>query len=797
MFMNELRTAIRRLARAPGFSLAVVAFLGSALAVLLAIAAAVYGLWMRPLVFAEADRLVEVRGYSRAMSFSLGLSAPLIAELRETYPALEAYGPWERRRVEDGLVPASISAGALDALGGAARLGRRFDAAAPEADQDSVLISEALWDSRYARDPAVLGRLLEYGGRERRIVGVMPAAFRFPDAKTNVWLPLILTPADTAPANAQVFGGLQVVARLAPGGSAAAFDAALEARYGKDERIAGIREHMKLAFEAEPLRDALAGPKRGLVGLLAAAVAIVLLTTLANLANLWLGRALARERELALATALGATAARAGASVLAEVVVLTLAATLAGIALAPLVLTALAAGGVLDESSALVVRIDAATIALAVVLASALSIALALPPSWLVRRAAGLEALRQGPRVLADRPALARARRALIAVQIGAAFALLGASGLLLRSLQTMLAEDAGFSRAGTLLASIEPRVASEHAYGTPATPAELAAVRGLYERLRANRALVTSFANAAPFSGSEAVSTFRAPGAVAGEESAAKDRSVGPGYFDALGIPIVAGRGFSTPAAANEIVVDEVFARRYLTAGDPVGQSVSFSAGEGEPFVASRVVGVARTVKHGALDERDDQGTFYSQLEAPQGAGVELVIRADLPIDDVRALVEREAAAAGLRVARVATIDALIWRTLRERTALRGMIGGFALFGTALAALGLYAVLAFATRRRTAEYGLKLALGANGPRLVREVLRDALAIALPGVVLGALGGVLAVRALSSWLYGVTAADPLTWVAVAVATVALVLAASALPARRASRVSPMLALRQD
>ena len=665
----------------------------------------------------------------------------------------------------------------------------------PEGDADSVLISDSLWASRYARDPGAIGRKLQYAGRERTIVGVMPEDFRFPRG-TNVWLPLVLTPEDTAPRNAQVFGGMQVVVRLKPAGSVAALDAALTNRYAKDERIAGIREHMKLAFEAKPLREALAGSKAEVVGLLAAAVAIVLLTTLANLANLWLGRALARQRELALATALGATATRAGASVFAEVLLLSLAAGAVGLLLAPFALAAMRSAGVIEAGSALVVEIDAPMVAFALVVAFAVSLALALPAWWLVRRVSGMDALRQGPTVVSDRPAVARARRALIAVQIAASVALLGSGGLLLRSLQAMVAEDTGFAREGTLLASVEPRVAPERAYGIPATAAEIEAVRAFHDRVRAHPGFVASFANAAPFSGSEAVATFLPPGKSLGEESAAKSRSVGADYFRALGIPIVAGRDIDAANASGEIVVDEVFATRYL-AGEPLGQQIGFQDGPDDPLERATVVGVARTVKHAAMTERDEQGTYYVLQERPSDASIELVARTSLPLADARALIEREAAAAGLRVSRIATIDALIWRTLRERTALLGLIGGFALFGTALATLGLYAVLAFATRRRTAEYGLKLALGADTPRLAREVLRDALRIVLPGFLLGGAAGVLAVRAIAERLYGVGAADPATWAAVAGTILVLVLLAASLPARRAARTNPIHALRNE
>lgn len=795
--LRELPAAARRLLRARGFSLTVLGFLGGAVAALLAIGATAYGLWLRPLPYPDADRLVDIRGYSRAMRFSLGLSAPLIAELPETYRDIAAYGPWQRRRVEDGVTPTALGPGAMQALGAHAALGRTFDAAHPEADADSALISDALWAQRFARDPGVIGKTIAYAGRERRIVGVMPGTFRFPDAAANLWLPLLLTPEDTASDKAQVFGGVQVIARLTPDGSAAALDAALQARYNADERIAQLREHMQLAFEATPLRDALAGDRDELIGLLAAAVAIVLLTTLANLANLWLSRALSRQRELALASALGASPARAAASVFAEVVVLTLAGCAMGLVFAPVALGALRWAGVLDADSAIVVDVDAATAMLAVLVAFAVSAALALPAWWLVRRVSGAEALRQGPTVVADRPAVARARRALVAVQIALALALLGAGGLLLRSLQATIAQDAGFSREGTLLASVEPRIAQDALYFRDTTEAEVAAAQAFYARMREQPGMQVAFANAAPFSGSESVSTFIAPGKTADQQDAAKVRRVSAGYFQVLGIPLVAGRDIDPDAAGDEVVVDEVFAKHYLVPGDPLGQQIGFQGDEGEPDERATVVGVARSVKHAALEERDEQGTFYLPQQRPEGATVAIAVRTSLPLAAVRAVVEREAHAAGLRVSSIATIDALVWNSLRQRTALLGMIGAFALFGTALSMLGLYAALAFATRRRTAEFGLKLALGAPARRLAGDVVRDAWRIALPGFVLGVPTAALALRAIEPRLFGVTALDPATWLVVVLAVGLLVLCAAALPARRAASVDPMRTLRQD
>ena len=796
--LNELPTALRRLSRAPGFSLAVVSFLALAIAALLAMAAVGYGLLWRPFGIPDDDRVVAIDGWSKAMGFSLGISAPLVPELTGVYDGIQSHGVWDWRQSDGDVDIAALSSGALATLGVRPQLGRWL-AAEDAATDDAVLISDAFWRSHFGGASDVLGRKLELHDREYRVVGVMPASFHFPDLRPDVWVPRELTPADLSPDNAGSFSGLQVVARLAPGADMAALQQALRQRYDSDERIKWLVEHMQMQFRAVSLRESLGEDRRDAVALLAAAAALVVLTTLANLANLWLGRGLQRQRELAIATALGASAKRTGASVLSEVLVLTMAASALGLVLAPAVVAGLRLAGVLDERSPLVVAIDAPIAALAVLAALVIALLLAAPVYWLIRRVTGFSALRQGQGMVSERPGVARLRHGLIAVQVAVSVALLGAGGLMLRSLDALRTEGAGFASDGLLLGTARaPRVGGQTSGRGAPDPADVAKMQALYRALQADTALRVSFANAPPFSGSESVGTVRIEALGDQAEQAAKYRQVGPGYFSTLGVPLREGREMTAADATGEkvVVVDERFAARWFAGREALGQSIGIPNGENE-FVPARIVGIAGAVKQATLDEKDMDGTFFLPLAEPQAPSVDFLVRTALPLADVKALLERNATAEGLDVARVASVDALVQATLRERISLLGMVGGFALFGTALASLGLYAVLAFATRRRAAEFGLKLALGAQGTRIARDVVRDAWRIVLPGFVLAIPAAYGAVRAIEARLYGVHALDPVTWAIVLAAVAILVLASALLPARRAASVDPMRTLRHD
>lgn len=800
---NEVPTAVRRLSRAPGFSLAVFSFLSLAIAALLAMATIAYGLLWRPFGIPDDARVVALDGYSKQMGSSVGVSGPLAAELAKEFPALAVSGIWQRQAEDRGMRPTGVSAGALAALGVRPLLGRWFEPGDASSD-DVVLIGERLWRSEFGGAQDVVGRTFRVKDKDLRIVGVMPAGFRFPDADTTVWLPLELGPDDVKPEDIQSFSGIQFVARLAPGVAVADVVDAVPQRYATDERLKGMREFMGLEIVAKPLRDQLAGDRRDVAALLAAAALLLVLTTLANLANLWLGRALSRQRELGIAAALGASERRIGAGVFAEVLLLTLAASAGGLALAPAVIGALRVVGVLDPASPLLLAVDARVTVVAIALAVLLAVVLAAPSWWLARRLGSMESLRQGAHLVAERPGVARMRLALIALQVAVAIALLGGGGLLLRSLGALVAEGAGFDADGLVLLQASSPLSNDPRRWTATDLAKgKATMRALQLRLEQLPDVRVSFANAPPFSGSQAVSTFKLSLADAAAENNAKTRSVGPGYFATLGLPVSQGRAFDAEeqrGAVRAVVVDERFAAKWFPGASAVGREIgvrSHVPGGYQGYRGARIVGVVANVKQARLDDRDEDGTIYEPAEAPDQVGVRFVLRSALPLADLRRLLEREGRAAGATIDRVATIDSMVWATLEERTSLLKLVGAFALAGVALCALGLYAVLAFAARRRTAEFGLKSALGAPARLIARDVLRQALALVLPGIALGAVAAFAVVRAVQSRLYGVSGADVVTWSGVAALVLLVVLAAAAGPARRAASVDPMRTLRQD
>lgn len=447
----DLARATRRLARAPGFFALIVMLLAPALAAMLAVGSAAYALLLRPLPYADGEQLVQVRGFMDSIGFAVGLSVPLADDL----PAIDGVvssGRFSGTRPVSGVPTATkADAGLFKTLGVAPLLGRTIT----DDDKDAVaVISETLWRSRFGANDDVLARTIDVRGVPHRIVGVMPAAFRFPGADTSLWIPLLTTPAEHAPEQAGNFTGLGVIARLKPGLSAEAFQSTMQARFKADTRVAQVLDMMKLRFEVLTLRAVHGAASVPVVKQLMAAMLVVLLITAANLANLWLLRAIARRRELGIATALGASARRAATSMALEIIVATAISALLGLALAPLAMRAMAALDLFEPAGSIDIGVDGFAVGLALAIVAALASLLALVP-WSVARGAAKDGLQRTVGLSSERPRQARTRHALVALQIAAAIALLGGSGLLLRSLAALASQDLGFSRRDLLVANL------------------------------------------------------------------------------------------------------------------------------------------------------------------------------------------------------------------------------------------------------------------------------------------------------------------------------------------------------
>lgn len=394
-------SVFRQLVRAPGFALTTTLFLGVSVAALLALTTTAWTLLAKPLPYPEGDRLVVVQGFSSKMRFDLGFAAPMLAPLAgfDEVESVGLYRSGSEMETAGGarLQTTAISASLLRMLGVVPLIGRL---PADEEVDGGVLISEWFWQNQLNRDPDVLSRVLELPGYRLRVIGVLPDTFSFPRADIDIWQPLVLSAAERAPDRITAWTGLQVLARLKAGVSASAFAAMIERRWGALPELAPMREFMGLQMRVVALRARLAQGNSALLGQLTLATALVLLTLTANLANLWLGRTVARQRELAIRGAMGASGWRMAAPVLVEIALLTFAGVMLGLVLVPLGLDVLQAMGVFDDNAPLSIQLDVVTAGVALLIATLLIALLSFGPLWMIRRGFGSGDLGAGPRTL-------------------------------------------------------------------------------------------------------------------------------------------------------------------------------------------------------------------------------------------------------------------------------------------------------------------------------------------------------------------------------------------------------------
>lgn len=544
---------------------------------------------------------------------------------------------------------------------------------------------------------------------------------------------------------------------------------------------------MRLEFNASGLRKAWTAEQRQPLTIIGLASLLVFAAALFNVAGLWLTRLLARTREHAIQAALGAGGLRRLARTGFEF--LLIGATGSGLALA---LTAPALGwledvGVLDPDQPLGIQTGPATLVSTLLVLLAASLPVLASAAWQQRRERRelLTALAGGSRTGGTG---ARARRVLIVAQVALAMSILCAMGLLLRSWHALLTEDLGFEPRNLLVARIEAGRTENPRAMDPVVGAALEATRGI------PGVREVAYTNVAPFAGSESVSTIQEPGRADGRETTVRTRDVGERYFEAVGIPILRGRSFEP--GVTGVVVDQYFADRYFPEG-AVGEYLRLAAGP-EDLRDAEIIGVAGTAKYRTPDEQPNQGTLY-ELEAGPRAAVTAVISTTVPpaglAGDVRAVLEDALGAA--RTGDVVTMENLVRRTVRDREPQLMLLAIFAAEVVALAGIGLFSLLAYSVRARTAEFGVRQAVGAKPADIRRHVLGDAMRLLVPGLLAGMAGGWMAGKLVASRLYEVSPIDPLTWAATGLLLSLVVLTAGLWPAGRAARIQPTEALRHE
>ncbi|HSZ16927.1 MAG TPA: ABC transporter permease [Terracidiphilus sp.] len=808
--LQDVRFALRQMRKAPGFTITAVLTLSLGIGANAVIYTLVDSILLRPLPFARQDRLMRITG-TTAPVFPKGWIRAL-GENSKAFSSLAGYGADAESNVSENDVPnrvfgSSVTVNALETLGIHPALGDFFKADDAIAGQDhDVVLSYSYWRQHYAGAPDALGRTIRIDGVSRRIIGVLPAGVHFPYADTQFLIPVSYRRAD--PMDPWTVLDLQFFGRLAEGVSPAQAQAELRQLHGVLLPLFPWRMPDVWASDMTvvPLLEAQTGAMRPRLLLLFGAVGLILLIACANVANLMLARATAREREIAIRGALGASGRRLIQQLLSESVVLGVAAGVVGLAAAFASLRIFI--GLLPEDTP---RIQDVSLHVGDVLftlgASLLaSLLFGLIPSMKMASLNLLAALRVGSRGVMGKGAGFRVSMVLVRAQIGLSVMVITAAGLMLHSLYQLSQVDPGFRTMGTVTAEVALDAAACKEKGR---------CQSFYATLLNNAQSVSGVEGVAltdslPLSGRENNYVYDAEGFPRDARqgaSLATGRTVSPGYFDVLGLHLVRGRLLTAEdasGASRAAVINERMAQRLWPNRDPIGKHLLDVNDAPAPAVwdvskASVVVGVVRNAREGSLE-----GGFNDEVYLPMTPGRESPVMYVL----LRSHTTPSETAAGLRrvvasidslvpVTRVRSMDEVVATSVAAPRALAVLLLGFGGLAVVIGAVGVYSLIAYIVSWRTQEIGLRLALGAQRWQILLAVIRQSLLLAGGGCAAGLLGALALGRTLRSFLFEVSALDPITFCAVAALMGFVALAAAWIPARRAAAVDPMVALRGD
>ncbi|MGB0513834.1 MAG: ABC transporter permease, partial [Wenzhouxiangellaceae bacterium] len=654
-----------------------------------------------------------------------------------------------------------------------------------------ALIGESPARERFGSVEEAVGARLETKLGRMRIVGVVPDAFAMPRQGVRIWLPMELGPDRLGPDVIAAFGDLVIVARMRDDETPDSMLQRLETRFGGDSRLDAIIQMLEADYRIRPLRDLWADGERRVLMILGAAVALVLIASVLNVAGLWMARWFGRSHELAVQTALGGERRLFLFSAAVEYLVLALPAALLAIPLAIGGIKFMYHLDLLDDSGPLTVApgMITALIALLVVVVASLPVLLTL--IWQMRGTASAAARFLASGGVARSAHGAGLRQLMIVAQIGIAFSLLLVLMLLFSSWKNLLEQDVGVDRDRLMAMHVMP--------GDTGPSGADARVAALTEQLAALPGVESvSWSNSVPFGHLEMISSISLTDN-GGDEVPTRPRQAGPDFFEVAGIELLRGRVFGPEDATDQVqsvVVDQLFVDQYM-GGEALGKSFGLGSGPGR-YTPVRIVGVVEPVRHNTPDEQGRTPTVYSYLHEPL-AQIQLLLRTSL---DPESLVEsvRTTAVDALgqeRVGFVASLERLVRETVNDREPQLLLLGVFSGLALLLVFYGLYALQSYQVATRTAEFGLRKAMGASGRHVLVQVIGRALMLLAPGLALGVGGGWLGARLVADRLYAVSAFDPLLWVGVALAIGVVIVIATLAPARRALRIEPIDALRHE
>jgi putative ABC transport system permease protein len=808
VLIQDLHFAIRQMVKKPGFTAVVVLTMALGIGANAAIFSVLDAVLLRPLPYSNPDRLIKV--WTRftgigAPNDQNWVSAPEFRDfqqLNNSFSELAAIGSGSINLGVKGspqrVVGASVSPSMFFMLGAQPLLGRTFlpEEAQPGRDHE-VVLSYGLWRRVFGGNPKVIGSTIDIDGVPMSVVGVMPEGFAYPD-EAEIWGPLAFSPDDLSE-NSRGGHGLEVLGRMKPGLSLAQVQSDMD-RVGKTM----IEQHGSYPYKKfnfgiilHPLLEETVGDVKPSLMVLMAAVGLVLLIACANVANLLLVRSTERQQEMETRMALGASGARLVRQLLTESVVLAFAGGLVGVAITPWILRGLVAIAAKSLPRAVHTTVDGRALILTAVISLATGILFGLAPALHAGRKRKFEGLKGGRSTEGKRPK--RLRSALVICETAFSLLLIAGAGLLLRSFAEILKVDPGFRPNGVLTMRI---ALPDAIYSKPEQ------VRAFYseliERVKRLPGVETAGAvSALPLSGQGGSGTTTIDTQSVRLEDAtpeADQRVATPDYFKAMGISLVRGRTFETrdsDTAAPVAIIDESLADTYWPNQDPIGKRLH-SGGRGSKAPWATVVGVVRHVHNRTLEARSRVEVYWPENQRPSGAMTLVVQAVGNPMNLVPTI-QREVSAIDpdLPVYKVSTMTEVMGDSLERRRLALILLAVFAGLALLLASIGIYGVTSYGVAQRHVEIGLRMALGADRGQVLGMLLRSGLATIAIGLGVGLALALVLTRLMGGLLFSVRTWDPVALGGAAVLLMAAALLAIFVPARRATKVNPMVALRYE
>jgi predicted permease len=820
--LNEIKVALRGLLKTPGFCAIAIATLALAIGANSAVVSLVNALLVRPLPYQNPARLVLIWEQFKAQGLErIPVSAPEYVDLEKQFNKCAQVAAFDYRNFNLGggnrperISGAAVSPALFPLLGVEPITGRTFAREEQgEGRDDVVVISQRLWQRRFNSNPDLIGKSLLLNGRSYTVVGVMPASFEFPiplfgvqgnqfAERVDIWKPVAFTQNELKNRGNRNYG---VIARLREGMTVQRAQAELDSLIGNWRRQYPNNYGNGESFGAKiyPFREQVIGGMRIGLGILLGAVVFVLLIACANMATMLLARASAREREMAIRVALGAGAWRLLRQMLTESVLLALGGGAAGVLLSLWGIEFLKRAGARTVPRLGEVGVDPTVLMVMAVVAIGTGILFGLLPALASSKPELTEVLKEGGRGASSGPHRNRLRNILVVAEIALALVLLINAGLLMKSFSRLQSVNPGFNPHNVLTMEISlPQLK----YPSPGA-SYLGTKTTINFFTEANRRIAklpgveaSAATNVLPLSGTNTDSSFEIEGRVTSSGGPGPDeeiRTITPGYFRVLQTELLQGRFFNDADTADSppvVIVNRALARKYFPNGDVLGKRITLDDPRHNPQWIT-IVGIVGDIRHRGLDV-DPQPEYYLPHTQMPARSMILVARSGQDPRSLASAIRREIQSIDPDepVANVRTLDTVVSDSIAPRRLAVMLLGVFAFIALLLSAVGIYGVISYIVVQRTHEIGVRMALGAQRRDVLRLVVGHAGKLVGIGTVLGLILALLSGRVVATLLYGVGAFDPVTIIFFTVALAAIALVASYIPALRATRADPMIAL---